>query len=150
MFARLGLELLDTRNAPSSVVGNAVASADWLTDRDSFDWMPAYVGKYDAEPVTAPPANTKPVINNFRVQPLDGGIARYSGTVSDESPSGLSVLITGVQACLGNGQTVVTDAEGYFQWEGSVRTTVDAGPAYANVSDAQGLAADRVEYSLDI
>lgn len=150
MFARLGLEMLDTRNAPSSVLGNSVASADWLADTDSSDWMPAYVGSYDVVPVTTAPANTKPVINNFRVQPLDGGIARYSGTVSDESPAGLSVRITGVQACLGDGQTAVTDAEGYFEWEGSVRTTVDAGPAYADVFDAQGLAADRVEYSLDI
>jgi hypothetical protein len=150
MFARLGLELLGARNAPSSVVGNAVASADWLTAPESADWMPAYVGSYDGGTNGQPPANAKPVINGFIVRAVDGGVARYSGTVSDENPAGLSVVITGTQACLGDGQTVLTDAEGHFQWDGPVQPTVDAGPCYADVSDAQGLAADRVTSRLFI
>ena len=150
MFARLGLELLDDRNAPSSVAGNAVATADWLTAPKSADWLPAYGGSFDGGTGGQPPANTPPVINGFTVVLLNASVARYSGTVSDESPGGLTVHLTGAQGCLGDGRTAITDAEGFFQWDGPVRPTVDAGPAYADVSDAQGLNAERVESSLDV
>lgn len=150
MFARLGLELLDDRNAPSPVAGNAVASADWLTTLESADWLPAYVGSYDGGTGAQSPANTPPVITGFSVVLLNASVARYSGTVSDESPGGLTVRLTGAQQCLGDGRTVTTNAEGFFQWDGPVRPTVDAGPAYADVSDAQGLNAERVDSTLDV
>jgi hypothetical protein len=150
MFVRLGLERLDARNAPSSVVGNAVASADWLPPPDATGQMPAYVGPDVGGSGAQPVPNGKPVINNFTVVLLNGGVARYSGTVSDENPAGLSVQITGAQGCLGDGRTVTTDAEGYFEWDGAVRPTVDTGLAYADVSDAQGLEATTAESYLTV
>lgn len=142
MSVRLALEMLGARNAPSNVVGNSVASTDWLTAPEPADQLPAYSGTYDGGSGGQSPPNNQPVINNFRVVLINGGLARYSGTVSDESAAGMSVVITGAQACLGNGKTVTTDAEGYFQWDGPVQQTVDAGPAYADTTDPQGLEAE--------
>lgn len=141
LSARLGLEVLDARNAPSHIGGNDVATTDWLPEPESGTTWLDYQEYADAK-------NQKPRIVNFTVTALPGGTLRYSGTVVDEAPGGLTVTLTGVQACLQpGGETVLTDANGNFVFDGTAAVG-DSGLAFANVSDAQGQAAVTVSYYL--
>lgn len=153
MFARssrLALERLDDRTAPSSVVGNDVATSDWMPNPTTpIVWgiLPDGGG---LSPQGESSANQKPVIVNFRVVITAGSEATYSGTVQDENPAGLAVRLTGAQGCLGSGKTVITDANGNFTFKGAVRVMVDTGWAYADVSDAQGVPADEKDCWVDL
>lgn len=145
----LALERLDDRNAPSSVLGNDIATADWMPDPTALpDWAfvagSAAYGQGDASLL-----NQKPTIVNFRVSVGNGALATYTGTVQDENAAGLIVTLTGAQGCLGSGMQVTTDANGNFTFVGAVREMEDAGWAYANVSDPQGQAADQKEFWVD-
>jgi hypothetical protein len=139
---RLGLEVLDSRNAPSDIGGNAVASTDWMTDPTEGDKLPAYVG-YSRN---SPPANAAPVILDFKVSVGVGNVGKYTGTVQDEAPAGLTVTLSGAQDCIDPDVTVTTDANGKFTFQGQLRPTLDVGYAYADVSDAQGAAAQTASY----
>jgi hypothetical protein len=156
MFARpfrLGLERLDDRNAPSSLVGNDVATADWMSATVS-DSLPDYsVGNYgdpSHDPNRIPANNLKPEITNFLVTVENSVTGRFSGKVVDENPAGLNVTLTGPQGCLNGGQTVTTDAEGNFVFVGQLVTGVDCGVVNADAADAQGSPADRAEYDLTV
>lgn len=139
---RLGLEVLDRRNAPSDLGGNAVASTGWMPDTTEGDELPAYVG-YSRN---NPPANAAPTIVDFKVTVGVGNVGQYSGKVVDEAASGLTVTLSGVQDCIDPDVTVTTDADGKFTFQGQLRPTLDTGYAYADVSDAQGLAAQTASY----
>lgn len=142
MFARrtrLALERLDDRNAPSSLIGNAVATTDWLGQTPKDD-PPTYFGE------TNPGTNLKPVIVNFSVVIQTGNWGVFTGTVQDENPGNLTVTLTGAAQCVANGVTVTTDASGNFVFEAQLRPVLDGGKVYADVSDAQGLAADSASY----
>ncbi len=148
---RLGLERLDDRNAPSSLGGNDVATADWMS-ATAGDSQPDYrVGGY-SDPTTNQNGNQQPVITNFMVTVEDGWSGRFSGKVVDENPAGLTVTLTGPQGCLGGqaGRTVTTDAEGNFVFVGQLTTGVDCGVVSADTADAHGLAADTAEYALTV
>jgi hypothetical protein len=154
MFARpyrFGLERLDDRNAPSSLGGNDVATADWLS-ADLNDSLPDYsVGSYgDTNPDPIPVGNLKPEITNFLVTVEDTVWGRFSGKVVDENPAGLTVTLTGPQGCLNGGQTVTTDAEGNFVFVGQLVTGVDCGVVSADTADAQAMPADGAEYDLTV
>lgn len=147
MFApnvRLGLELLDCRNAPSDLGGNAVASTPWMENAAKDDELPAYV-TYEEKTL---PANAAPVIVDFTVTIGVGRIGHFTGTVQDEAPGGLTVTLSGVADCVDPDVTVTTDADGKFAFEGQLRATVDSGYVYADVSDAQGVAAETAQFLL--
>ena len=140
---RLGLERLDDRSAPSSLVGNAVATTDWL-DQTPKDDLPAYRGESDSG------TNEKPVIVKFTVTVQSGNWGVFTGTVLDENPCNLTVTLTGVAQCVADGVTVTTDASGNFRFQANLRPALDCGMVYADVSDALGAAADPAEYRIDV
>lgn len=147
---RLALERLDDRNAPSSVLGNDIATPDWMPNPTNLpDWAFGASGN-PHEQHNAPELNQKPKIVNFRVSVDAVLLATYSGTVEDEDAAGLTVMLTGEQGCLESGKQVITDANGNFTFTGTVREIEDAGWAYANVSDTQGQAADRKDFWVNL
>ena len=165
---RLGLELLDLRNAPSSLTGgNAVASTDWLAASQPLGLLPALsaaaTGSNQSQ-LTVPPSppsppppfppcpggdtNTKPDIQNFKVTWLVGWVGHYTGEVVDEHEEGLKVVLDGAQDCIMNSVTVTTNEWGEFHFEAQFNPVNghDNGFAYANVKDNKGVAADEERY----
>ncbi len=134
---RLGLERLDDRNAPSSF-GNAVATTDWMPqDTDS---------QIEIQPI----GNAKPKITGFKVVVGAGKWGTFSGKVLDEAPGGLTVHITGPQACLQpNGVFVTTDANGDFTY-GAQLFAGESGIVSAVTADAEGQVSNTAEYNLTI
>jgi hypothetical protein len=142
---RLGLERLGDRNAPSSLVGNAVATTDWLIPKEVSPLPAAYIAKG-----TPPAQNQPPAFASFEVVVGSGSVGTFRGTVTDENPANLTVTLSGAPLCVQNGVTVTTDANGNFEFQGNLRTVLDCGRVYADVSDAQGLAAESAEFLLDV
>jgi len=143
--SRLSVERLDDRNAPSSLTGNDVASPSWMPDQTTpANWAVVPTDPSGGQTSELAAANQKPQIVNFSVNVNTGGVATFSGTVrDDQSVSGLTVTLTGLQNCLTGGKTVTTDADGNFSWQAAVRPSLDAGWAFADVTDSQGLPAEQ-------
>lgn len=147
MFARtrLGLECLDDRNAPSSLVANSVATTDWL-----FQPALGQLSNTHASYSNSGGQNQKPAIVGFEVVIGSGSVGTFRGRVLDENPAYLTVTLCGAPLCVSGGTTVTTDAYGNFEFQGNLRPVLDSGTVYADVTDAQGLAAETAEFVLDV
>lgn len=130
--ARLSLEPLDWRAAPSSLI-------DPLTGAPSSDSQ--YLASGSA-------ANQAPRIINFGGGQDSGNIWIIKGDVVDESPGGLTVTLGGDPVTL-RGQTLTTDANGHFELVIALNTDgTDDGRMTAQTADAQGLASNVAEANI--
>ena len=140
---RPSLERLHARNAPSDLGGNSVASPDWMTD-PSDPWLPGFVAPPAAE---EPSGNRKPTLTDFEVTINPGWVGVFSGRVTDESVTTVTIRFGGSPECLDE-QTTTVNADGEFSFEGQLRAPQDAGFAWAEPVDAQGLVGDYKEVAV--
>lgn len=135
--ARLSFEVLDSRLAPSDLLGpltndsNPDESGEWrMILRDSRG------------------ENVAPRVTNFTVAATGGGLWRLSGDVIDEAPADLTIAFGGEPATLQH-LTVTTDANGHFDRTVLLRTDgSDAGMASAQTTDAGGMASNVATYMI--
>lgn len=144
---RLNVETLDPRNAPSDLVGNTPATTDWLGEPADADWLPAYVGWASTSPQGGDEAtvgvdgNAKPVITEFKLAINPGWVGVFSGKVTDESVSTVTIRFGGSPDCLQQVTTSVT-AGGTFSFQGQLVMPGDTGTAWAEPVDAVGSVGD--------
>jgi len=133
--ARLHLESLDQRNAPSSIRDDGT-----LLDLNVDDAYLTVVSLDDpsTDPLLSPP-NQAPQITSFAAAETSPGQFRFSGTVVDESPTGMVVTLNGVQSEIQNYQTTV-QSDGSFSCVIQLLTDgTDAGTVQAQTVDSAGL-----------
>jgi hypothetical protein len=101
----------------------------------SSDDSPAFPGKLQQQ---APPP-TGPQIVGFTAVEIGCGFWKFSGTVTDPNPAGLTVTFGGQPVSL-NGHTATTDANGNFSFSIQLNTDgSDNGIVTAQTTDSQGL-----------
>lgn len=160
--ARLTLEVLDARLAPSLI--DPITGAEIPappppptnppivgdpTPNPPPPTTPPIVGDPTPPPGTGgnPPliplaGNAPPQITHFSAVEIVGGMWRFSGTVVDETPGGLTVTLGGEPDSL-QGVTVRTDANGHFEIVLLLNTNgSDNGLASAQTVDGAGLASN--------
>lgn len=169
--ARLSLEALDSRLAPSSLLDDptqgafvllpapviapantiAVSSAPMpgttaATDDPTLVRMNGDETQVIYAPVTA--VNVAPRIINFKGVEAIGGVWRFTGDVIGPAPAGLVIQFGGVPATLQN-KTTPTDATGHFSVTYLMKMDgTDNGLASAKTTDANGLASNLALYNI--
>lgn len=142
---RLFVETLDPRNAPSTLTPGNTASTDWLAAPADTGWLPAYVAPASTPSgITNPGSgsdNQKPVLDEFTLQINPGLVGVFSGRVTDESVSTVTIRFGGTPDCLQEKTTTVA-ADGTFTFSGQLYAPGDSGTAWAEPVDAQGLKGD--------
>ncbi|MBP3959494.1 hypothetical protein J8F10_29980 [Gemmata sp. G18] len=166
--ARLSLEALDSRLAPSSLLDDSTQGVFVLLPAPVID--PANVIAVSSAPLpgaTADPTlvrmdadatqeiyapvtavNVAPRIINFKGVEAIGGVWRFSGDVIGPAPAGLVIQFGGVPATLQNKATT-TDATGHFSVTYLMKMDgTDNGLASAKTTDANGLASNLALYNI--
>ena len=120
--ARLRLEQLDDRAAPSTVADSDLLSPDGTDD----------------VALMAPPGPTAaPVIDQFSAAEIDHGLYLFTGHVTATPAGGLTVNFGGVPSL--QGQSTTTNADGTFSIAVTVKTDgSDHGTVWAQAIDAKG------------
>ena len=138
--ARLRLEPLDPRTAPSSLF-------DPLTGTRSADYIAAPVPD-DSAQATRVAVNQAPSVTNFEAAQSTGNIWRFTGDVIDEQPAGLTITFGGEPVTL-RGYTTQTNANGHFDVLIALNTDgSDDGVATAKTVDPQGTSSNLATYSI--
>jgi hypothetical protein len=143
--ARLGLESLDGRSAPSAMIGP-------LTGAPSLEYIAAPAPDAGTgaatQKVGVPGVNQSPRIDNFEAAQETGNIWRFTGDVTDEQPGGLTITFGGEPVTL-RGYTTRTDANGHFDLLIAMNTDgSDDGVATAQTADPQGASSNLATYSI--
>jgi hypothetical protein len=143
--ARLSLESLDSRCAPSTVI-------DPVTGAPVAEYIAAPAdGGSPSDPIggqQVPPANQAPRITNFIGRQDTGNIWILSGDVIDESPGGLTITFGGEPNSLQN-KTTTTDANGHFELVIPLNTNgSDDGLTTAQTVDTLGAQSNVAEYTI--
>jgi hypothetical protein len=137
--ARLSLEALDSRFAPSDLFGSVVDSQNPNLDSSDTNLM---ILREDAA------GNMAPKVANFAAVAGVGGVWRFTGDVIDEAPAGLTIAFGGEPGSL-QSQTATTNANGHFDKTVLLRTDgSDNGTASAKTTDAGGLASNVALYMI--
>jgi hypothetical protein len=137
--ARLSLESLDSRSAPSTVIDPVTGApvADYVAAPSDGSSSLDPIGTTPPAP-PAPPANQAPQIVNFSGRQDTGNIWVLSGDVLDEAPGGLTITFGGEPISL-QGKTVTTDSAGHFELVIALKTDgSDNGVATAETVDKLG------------
>lgn len=140
---RLSVEALDPRNAPSDLTGNVPATTDWMGNQTDTNWLPAFVAP-------APGGgndNAPPVLSDFKLTINPGWVGVFTGKVTDESVTTVTVRFGGSPGCLQQKTTGVA-ADGTFEFQGQLSAPGDSGTAWAEPVDAQGLVGDYREVTV--
>lgn len=146
--ARLGLESLDLRLPPSSLL-DPIADSSGTTLLQAAPVQYTAPTVYDtsdggagtvSDPTTGqmPAPVQTPTIVNFQGVEVVGGLWRFTGDVIAPAPGGLTVAFGGEPASL-QGVTTTTDANGHFDMSKLMNTDgSDDGIASAQTADAAG------------
>ena len=143
---RLGVEWLDGRNAPSSLVGAGEEPQDTLAWSASFGPVSDPIPARDIHPPLGDPAiNEAPRIENYTVEQIGAGLYKITGRVVDESPAGLVISFGGVPSAEGQSATVQSD--GSFEHVLELKTDgSDSGLLTAVTSDSAGQTSNLAAY----
>lgn len=147
---RLSVESLDPRNAPSDLTGNVPATTAWLANQPSANWLPAYVAAVAPAQTTNPGSgsdNAPPVLTEFTFAINPGWVGVFSGKVTDQSVTTVTVRFGGSPECLQQ-KSVGVAADGTFEFQGQLHAPGDSGTAWAEPVDAQGLVGNSREVTV--
>lgn len=128
--ARLALESLDPRLSPSSLLQTGFSDPTTLSLQE--ETSPVLIGT----PITD--VQTAPVIVDFKAILVVGNLFRFTGSVEDAAPGGLTISFGGEPESL-QGKTVTTDANGNFDMSILLKVDgSDTGTASAQTVNAAG------------
>lgn len=146
--ARLSLESLDLRSAPSTIIDpvTGLPTTDYLLAATEGDTSTA-----PPPPAANAPGNQAPKIINFGGGQEAGNMWKFTGDVIDEAPGGLTITFGGDPVTM-RGKTVKTDANGHFELIVALnQDKTDNGLVTAQTKDTAGLpsniALDQIEPS---
>ncbi|MBX9626209.1 MAG: hypothetical protein K2X82_20590 [Gemmataceae bacterium] len=105
-------------------------------------YTPSFSGPTNPPPPAPVPGNVAPQIVGFTAEDLGGGQFRFTGTVVDEAPGGLTVGFGGSVGSV-RGKSAVTNSDGTFTLVVRLKTDgSDSGTVTAQTKDRQGLASN--------